>query len=240
MPEQNLALLALPSDVVQRLRSSARPRHFSPGQVLFATGDKLSGLYFPESGAVSLVCELETGQLIETAFIGNESVVGGAAALDDTVAQCKAIVQIGGDGFSVDANSARQIARESEEFRTTIFRHERFILAQAQQSAACYASHCLDQRLARWLLRGRDASGTDTFTLTQELLAEMLGVRRTSVSTAANSLLKAGVIHYRRGHIKIDRPDALQQIACECYGAIRMRYDALCLGQVRPDHSSTP
>jgi hypothetical protein len=139
----------------------------------------------------------------------------------------KAIVQIGGAGFVLDVDAARHVARESEEFRKAIIRHEQLILAQAQQSAACNASHTLNERLARWLLHTRDVLGSDSFLLTQEFMAEMLGVRRTSVSIVAHALQQAGLINYRRGHIRIEKPDGLQQAACECYGTIRMRYDVL-------------
>ena len=119
---------------------------------------------------------------------------------------------------------ARQAARESDDFRRTIIRHEQLVLAQAQQSAACNASHSLNERLARWLLHTRDVLGADSLLLTQEFMAEMLGVRRTSVSIVAHGLQQAGLISYRRGHVKIENAGALQSSACECYAAVRMRY----------------
>ena len=225
MPDQNLLLRELPPSVLEKLKPRLRIQNFAAGQVLFSAGDKISNIYFMRSGAVSLVCELASGQMIETAMIGYDSVVGGGAALDDRDALYKAIVQIGGTGFSLDVDTARHVAREHEEFRKTIIRHEQLILAQAQQSAACNASHTLNERLARWLLHTRDVLGTDTFLLTQEFMAEMLGVRRTSVSIVAHTLQEAGLISYRRGHIKIEKPEALQHAACECYNTIRTRYD---------------
>jgi CRP-like cAMP-binding protein len=227
MPDQNLLLRDLPPIVLDKLKPRLRAHNFTPGQVLFAAGDRISNLYFPRAGAVSLVCELSGGQMIETAMIGHDSVVGGGGALDDQNAMYKAIVQIGGAGFALDIGTARHVARESEDFRRVILRHEQLLLAQAQQSAACNASHTLSERLARWLLHTRDVLGGDSFVLTQEFMAEMLGVRRTSVSIVAHTLQMAGLINYRRGHIKIERPEALQKAACECYGTIRMRYDAL-------------
>jgi len=227
MPDQNLLLRELPALVLEKLKSRLRVQNFAPGQVLFAAGDKISNIYFLRSGAVSLVCELSGGQMIETAMVGYDSVVGGGAALDDRDAMYKAIVQIGGAGFALDVDTARHVARDHEEFRRAIVRHEQLILAQAQQSAACNASHTLNERLARWLLHTRDVLGGDTFLLTQEFMAEMLGVRRTSVSIVAHTLQEAGLISYRRGHVKIEKPDALRQAACECYGTIRMHYEAV-------------
>lgn len=225
MPDQNLLLRGLPAPVLEKLKPRLRTQNFAPGQVLFAAGDKISNIYFMRSGAVSLVCELSGGQMIETAMVGYDSVVGGGAALDDRDALYKAIVQIGGTGFALDVDAARHVARDHEEFRTAIIRHEQLMLAQAQQSAACNASHTLNERLARWLLHTRDVLGSDSFLLTQEFMAEMLGVRRTSVSIVAHTLQQAGLISYRRGHVKIDKPEELQHAACECYATIRMRYE---------------
>src|SRR3954469_18322969 len=145
MPDQNLLLRELPPLVLDKLKPRLRAHNFPAGQVLFTAGDKISNIYFMWSGAVSLVCELSDGQMIETAMVGYDSVVGGGAALDDGIAMHKAIVQIGGTGFTLDVDTARHVARESEEFRRTIIRHEQLILGQAQQSAACNATHTLNQ-----------------------------------------------------------------------------------------------
>mgnify|MGYP002651072475 CR=1 FL=1 len=224
MPDENLILRDLSGLLLERLKPRLRVQNLVPGQVLFAAGDTISNIYFPRSGAVSLVCELAGGQMIETAMVGHEGVIGGCAALDDRGSLHRAIVQIGGSGFALDAETARQAARESDDFRRTIIRHEQLVLAQAQQSAACNASHSLNERLARWLLHTRDVLGADSLLLTQEFMAEMLGVRRTSVSIVAHGLQQAGLISYRRGHVKIENAGALQSSACECYAAVRMRY----------------
>jgi CRP-like cAMP-binding protein len=225
MPDQNLFLRALPGGVLDKLKPRLRPRSFAAGHVLFAAGDKIDAVYFMRSGAVSLVLELTNGQMIESAMVGRDGVVAGGAALDDRDAMYKAIVQVSGDSLSVDVETVRQVARESEPFRTAIIRHEQLILAQAQQSAACNAAHNLEERLARWLLRVRDVTGSDTFELTQEFMAEMLGVRRTSVSIVAHAMQAAGLISYRRGHVSIDKLESLQVAACECYGTVKSLYD---------------
>ena len=111
--------------------------------------------------------------------------------------------------------------------RTALFRHEQIVLVQAQQSAACNATHTVEARLARWLLRCRDLQGSDDLLLTQEFVAEMMGVRRTSVSVVANTLQQAGFIRYRRGHIRILNLEGLQETACECYQTIKTHSDRL-------------
>jgi CRP-like cAMP-binding protein len=168
-----------------------------------------------------------SGQMIESALVGRDSVVGGGAALDDRDALHKAVIQVAGVAMVLGVDDARRIARDSEEFRTAIMRHEQLILAQAQQSAACNATHDLQQRLARWLLRVRDATGSHNIALTQEYMADMLGVQRTSVSVVAHALQEAGLIRYRRGHVSIERSQALEAKACECYAAVRNRYEEI-------------
>jgi len=234
MPGENLLLRTLSPSTFSLLKPRMRPQELRAGEVLFTAGDKVSNIYFIQAGAVSLVTELTGGQMIESAMVGRDSVVGGGAALDDRDAVYKAIVQVGGSGYALDVDTALRVARDSEEFRRTIIRHEQLILAQAQQSAACNATHNLNERLARWLLRVRDVTGSDNFTLTQEFIAEMLGVGRTSVSIVAHTLQQAGLINYRRGHITIQNDEALQDIACECYATIRMRYERLSQPQPQP------
>jgi CRP-like cAMP-binding protein len=225
MPDRNRVLRDLPDATLDALKPRLRTHNFAPGQVLFASGDQINNIYFMRAGAVSLVCELAGGQMVESAMIGNDSVVGGGAALDDHEAIYKAVVQIGGMGFALDVATARCIARESEDFRRALFRNEQLILAQAQQSAACNARHSLRKRFAKWLLRTRDVVGNDAFVLTQEYMAEMLGVRRTSMSIIAHALRQARMISYRRGEIRINNPEALRREACECYSNIRLRYN---------------
>lgn len=224
MLDENRVLAALPPAVAGSLERRLHLRPLTAGDVLFATGERIGHIYFPRSGAISLVAELSTGETIETAMIGQDGMVGGSAVLDDR-ARYKAMVQLNGSGYVLDMASARALAKDSEPFRATIAHHENLILAQAQQSAACNAVHSIDQRLARWLLRIRDLAGSNDFTLTQEFMADMLGVRRTSVTLAAQTLRQTGVVDYRRGRITIVQPDELQRQACECYSTVKTHYD---------------
>lgn len=231
---QNLCLSQLELGVLDKLKPHLETRKLVAGQVLFSPGDKVESLYFPTSGAVSLVTPLASGQAVEFGIVGRNSVVGGAAALADGGAVYQAIVQIDGDGFSLDHEAARRLARQSDEFRTLIVRHEQLILFQAQQSSACNAVHDVEQRFSRWLVQVRDVVGSDSFRLTQELMSEMLGVRRTSVTAVAQKLQQAGFISYVRGNIKIENLEALQACACECYSTIKtqneMRFQDLRVG----------
>jgi CRP-like cAMP-binding protein len=156
--------------------------------VLFETGDTISTVYFPLSGLVSIVVDLASGEMIETAMIGKDGLVGGSAAFDDPIFLNRAVVQVAGTAATLSINHFRELVQESASFRAKLARHEQFILAQAQQSAACNATHSLEARLSRWLLRCYDLVGSNDIPLIQEFLAETLGVRRTSVTIVAQTV----------------------------------------------------
>jgi CRP-like cAMP-binding protein len=189
--------------------------------VLFDAGDPMKAVYFPHMGIVSLVVDLTSGDMIEAAMVGRDGVVGGSAALNGDLSLNKAVVQLMGRASVADVEHVRALAESSVVFRTALMRHEQFVMAQAQQSAACNASHAVEARISRWLLRCRDLAGSDDIALTQEFLAEMMGVRRTSVSLVANTLQQAGLIKYRRGHIRVLNVEGLQEAACECYETVK-------------------
>ena len=161
--------------------------------MLFEAGDTIKAIYFPHTGIVSIVVDLASGEMIETAMIGRDSLVGGSAAIDDDIALNRAVVQVAGVASVVDVGTFRGLVQQSHTFHATLARHRQFILAQAQQSAACNAAHTLEARLSRWLLRCHDLLGSDDIPLTQEFLAEMLGVRRTSVTLVASTLAAGGL-----------------------------------------------
>jgi CRP-like cAMP-binding protein len=205
------------------LRPHLKPMELVQGTVLLDVGDLIEQVYFPHIGIISLVVGLAAGETIEAAMVGRESIVGGSSALDGKVALNRAIVQISGAASVLDLGHLRSLAEKSVGFRTTLIRHDQMVLVQAQQSAACNISHTVDERLARWLLRCRDLMGSDKLVLTQEFLGQMLGVRRTSVSIVAGALQRAGLIHYRRGHIHIEDLEGLQDASCECYETVRLQ-----------------
>jgi CRP-like cAMP-binding protein len=195
--------------------------------VLYEAGDTIKTVYFPTNAVVSLVVALATGEMTEAAMVGKDGAIGIASALDGKVAMSRAIVQLGGDAMVCDQGAFRGAALQSENLISKVMRHEQILFAQAQQSTACMAHHEVEARLCRWLLRARDLSGSDQLPFTQEFLAEMLGVRRTSVTTVARTLQEAGIVKYTRGKIEILDIEGLREGACECYETVKEQYRQL-------------
>jgi hypothetical protein len=169
--------------------------------------------------------------MIETAMVGRDGVFNAASALDGQVSLNKGIVQLAGVASVMKVDRLREIAREFEPFRSRLIRHEQVLFAQSQQSAACNASHTVEARMCRWLLRMRDLADSEDLILTQEFLAQMLGVQRPTVSIVANTLQKAGLIRYSRGHVRLLDIPALEDGACECYGTVKAHYEHLLSAQ---------
>jgi CRP-like cAMP-binding protein len=193
----------------------------------FEAAESVSAVYFPYDAIISLVVTLSTGEVIEAAMVGRDGVIGASAALDGRISLSRAVVQISGRGANCDVDALKHTARQSETLHSLLIRHEQVVYAQAQQTAACNVTHTIEERLARWLLRARDLSQSDTLPFTQEFLAEMLGVRRTSVSVVAHTLQQAGFLKYARGRIQIADVEGLRQSACECYDTVSKYYDTL-------------
>ena len=230
----NLLLASLSSGDKALIEPHLKPMMLAQHRVLSEVGDKITDVYFPLSAVVSLVVLLSTGEVVETAMVGRDGVVGASAALDGKIALSRAIVQLGGHAMTVNADDLKTAALKSPTFLSLLIRHEQTVYAQAQQSAACIASHDLEARLCRWMLRARDLSESDILPFTQELLSEMLGVRRTSVSLVANTLQRAGFIKYSRGKIQILDIDGLRESACECYATVKGHYETLLGGAAVP------
>jgi CRP-like cAMP-binding protein len=223
----NSLLASLCSADFDALRPCLRLTELAHEAVLMEAGRSIARVYFPHEGIVSLVVRLEDGQTIEAAMVGRDGVVGAGAALDGGMSLNTAIVQLAGRASTLDVALFRKAADESASLRALLMRHEQVILAQALQSAACNASHNLQSRMARWLLRARDLTGSDTLLFTQEFLAQMLGTQRNAVTIVARTLQEAGLIRYRRGHIDITDLDGLVESSCECYGTVKGYYDKL-------------
>ena len=223
----NQLLAALPAKTFAAVQPHLKIVELKLGDVIAETGSAVRKVYFPYSGAISLVVELAAGAMIETAIVGRNGMVNAASALDGKVSLNKAIVQDAGTAGAIDVNRLREIADKFAAFRSLIIRHEQVLFAQSQQSAACNASHSVEARLCRWLLHMRDFADSDEMTLTQDFLARMLGVQRPSVSLVANTLQKAGLIKYSRGHIRVLDADGLLKGACEYYGVVKAHYERL-------------
>jgi CRP-like cAMP-binding protein len=200
---------------------------FKQGHILHEAGDLISGVYFPFDAIISLVVVLTNGESVEAAMVGRDGAVGLASALDGKVTLNRAIVQIGGNGVVCDPEALKQIAFKLPSLLSRIINHEQTVYGQSQQSTACIANHDATARLCRWLLRARDLSGSDILPFTQEFLAEMLGVQRTTVSPVAHTLQAAGMIKYKRGKIQMVDIEGLRDSACECYETVRLQYDRL-------------
>jgi CRP-like cAMP-binding protein len=223
---RNELLLSLPVSEQAELGSRVKRILLPHGFVLHDCGQSVETVYFPEKGAVSLVVELAGGTAIESALVGVDGAVGGFAAINCWPALNKAVVQIECSSLALSAEQLRRHCATGSSLPRLLGLHNQFLSAQAQQSAACNASHHLEARLCRWLLRAHDLCG-NSFALTQEALAAFLGVRRTSVSLTAQSLQDAGLIRYRRGIIEIVDLDRLRKSSCECHAAIRAQRDRL-------------
>lgn len=223
----NQLLSSLPRLDFETIRPHLRLVELRKETVLFDVGDEIERVYFPHSGVVSLIVNLTSGETIDTATIGRDSLLGASSALGGKVSLNRAIVQIAGMASVLELDHLRSLANASVAFRTTLMRHEQMILVQAQQSAACNITHCLEARLARWLLRCRDLTDSDSLALTQEFVSQMLGVRRSSVSLTAGTLQHAGFVRYSRGHIRILDVGGLREAACECYERIRAQSERL-------------
>jgi CRP-like cAMP-binding protein len=226
----NRLLASLPADIFSEISPHLKIVELKFGDVLAEPGSPIRQVYFPYSGVISLVVELDIGTMIETAMVGRDGVLNAAAALDGKVSLNKGIVQIAGSAGTIEVNRLRRLANELEPFRSRLIRHEQVLFAQSQQSAACNATHSVEARMCRWLLYMRDLAGNDDLMLTQDFLAQMLGVRRPSVSLVANTLQKAGLIKYSRGRMRLLDVKGLQKGSCECYAAVKAHYQRLLAG----------
>ena len=226
----NMLLNTLPAKTFAAIEPHLKTVELVHGEVLGEPGDSITRVYFPHSGVISLVVELSVGDMIETAMVGRDGALNISSALDGKVSLNKAIVQLAGAASTIDVDQLRKIVREFDAFRSLLIRHEQVLFAQSQQSAACNASHSVEARMCRWLLRMRDLAAAADLMLTQEFLAQMLGVRRPSVSLVANTLQKAGLIKYRRGNIRLLDIAGLNDGSCECYGTVKAHYDRMLAG----------
>jgi CRP-like cAMP-binding protein len=223
----NRILNALPQNIFAAMESHLRPVTLAFGDVVAETNEPIVKVYFPVSGVVSLVVEMDVGEMIETAMVGRDGVVNGTSALDGKLSLHRGIVQIAGAAAAIGPDVLRKLAHEFEPLQSLLIRHEQALFAEAQQSAACNAGHTVEARMCRWLMRMRDLTQSNDLKLTQEFLAQMLGVRRTSVSVIAGTLQKAGFIRYRRGNIHLEDVEQLEHGACECYKRVKRNYELL-------------
>jgi CRP-like cAMP-binding protein len=219
----NKLLANLPRTDFDLMRPHLNIGVFRQGTVLADVGNEIDQVYFPLNGMISLLAVLREGKAIETSTIGSDGVLGAEAAFGLFESGIRAIVQIPMNAATITAPLFRRTAANSEAIRLLSIRYNEALLAQARVSGACNALHTIEARFCRRLLQTSKVSGSRTVPLTQELLSEMLGVRRTSITDVATKLQAAGLINYSRGVINIRDPAALQKLSCECFEILQER-----------------
>ncbi len=220
-------LAALPLAEWERLAPFLEPVNLPLGAVLYESGVSMSHVYFPTSAIVSLLYVLEDGSSAEIAVVGREGVVGVALFMGGETTPSRAVVQSAGAGYRLRAAVVKEAFGRAGPVMHLLLRYTQALITQMAQTAVCNRHHSLDQQLCRWLLLSLDCLKTNDLVMTQELIANMLGVRREGVTEAALKLQRGGLISYARGHIKVlDRP-GLEQRVCECYGVVKREYDRL-------------
>jgi len=232
-PKQNHLLDALSATELKRLRRHLEPVDMPLGDVVYESGRHLEHVYFPTDCIVSLLYVLENGASAEIAVVGNEGVVSVSLFMGGETTPSRAVVQSAGTAYRLPGAAMKQEFTRGGAMQHLMLRYTQALITQMAQTAVCNRHHSVDQQLCRWLLLSIDRLAAPEIEMTQELIANMLGVRREGVTEAAGKLQKAGVITYRRGHIKVlDRPK-LEQMSCECYEVVR-RESARLLPFVAP------
>ncbi len=226
-PRRNLLLGALPEDEYRRLQPALEPVELDVRQQLYARGKPIEHLWFPVDAVLSLLAVVEGEAAIEVATIGHEGLGGLPAFLGTTESPHDTFCQIAGTAVRLATGELRRFLGQDGALHDVLHRYTLATMIQLAQNVACNRLHTTEERCARWLLQTRDRVGADEFTLTQEFLAQMLGVRRGTVSITAGVLQQAGVISYSRGRISVLDPEALHEVACDCYDIVQAEYQRL-------------
>jgi CRP-like cAMP-binding protein len=226
-PKTNHLLAALPDAEWQRWQPQLESIEMPLGQVLYESGGTLSHVYFPTSAIVSLLYVMENGASAEIAVVGNEGIVGISLFMGGGSTPSRAVVQSAGEGFRLKAQTMKDEFNRAGPVLHLLLRYTQALITQMAQTAVCNRHHSLDQQLCRWLLLSLDRLHGNELVMTQELIANMLGVRREGVTEAALKLQKAGLIRYARGHIAVLDRESLQKRACECYAVVKDEYERL-------------
>jgi CRP-like cAMP-binding protein len=230
--KRNLLLAAMPETEWQRLVPHVEPVELPLGAVLYESGGTLRHVIFPVDAIVSLLYVMENGASAEIAVVGKEGVVGIALFMGGETTPSRATVQSAGHGFRLAARIIKEEFNRSGPVMHLLLRYTQALITQMTQTAACNRHHSLDQQLCRWLLLSLDRLERPELAMTQELIANMLGVRREGVTEAALNLQRLGLIRYSRGRIwVIDRP-GLEKRTCECYAVVKKEYDRLLPDQL--------
>ncbi|MBA2412189.1 MAG: Crp/Fnr family transcriptional regulator [Burkholderiaceae bacterium] len=226
-PMENQLLAALPAAELQRWTPQLELVDLPLGEVLYESGTTLSHVYFPLTAIVSLLYVMENGASAEIAVVGNEGIVGIALFMGGESTPSRAVVQSAGSGFRLNSQTMKDEFNRAGPVLHLLLRYTQALITQMAQTAVCNRHHSLDQQLCRWLLLSLDRLRSNDLRMTQELIANMLGVRREGVTEAALKLQKVGLIRYARGHITVLDRGGLEQRTCECYAVVKNEYDRL-------------
>jgi len=226
-PMENRLLAALPAHEYERLRPSLQPVEFTLGEVVYEFAGQLDYVFFPTTSIVSLLYTMENGTSAEMGLTGNDGVVGIALFMGGGTMPNRAVVQSAGGALRMKAKVLQDEFALGGKFQRLLLRYTQALITQISQTAVCNRLHSVEQQLCRWLLLSHDRLNTDELVMTQELIADMLGVRREGVTVAAGRLQDAGALSYVRGPIQIlDRP-RLEETVCECYRVVKDEFDRL-------------
>jgi CRP-like cAMP-binding protein len=226
-PLQNHLLASLPPEVQARLFPHLEPEELPLGKVLYESGDTLRHVHFPTDSIISLLYVMENGASAEISVVGNEGLIGISLFMGGESTPSRAIVQSAGHAYRLLGQRLKDEFNRHGDLQHLLLRYTQALITQMSQTAVCNRHHSVDQQLCRWLLLSLDRLPGNHLTMTQELIANMLGVRREGVTDAAGKLQRMGVIEYSRGAITVlDRP-ALEKLCCECYAVVRRETDRL-------------
>jgi CRP-like cAMP-binding protein len=226
-PGENRLIAALPVDEYERLLPSLHPVSFSLGQVVYEFGGRLEYVYFPTTAIVSLLYTMENGSSAEMGLTGNDGVVGIALFMGGGTMPNRAVVQSAGGALRMRAKVLQDEFAQGGKFQQLLLRYTQALITQISQTAVCNRLHSVEQQLCRWLLLSHDRVKADELIMTQELIGDMLGVRREGVTVAAGRLQDEGAISYVRGHITILDRAKLEETVCECYRVVKDEFDRL-------------
>ena len=225
--QENQLLAALPPEEFGRLLPYLELVTMPLGEVLYESGNRLRHVYFPTTSIVSLLYVMEDGASAEIAVVGNEGILGIALFMGGETTPSRAIVQSAGYGYRLLAEFLKDEFNRAGPMLHLLLRYTQALITQMSQTAVCNRHHSVDQQLCRWLLMSLDRLPSNELSMTQELIANMLGVRREGVTEAAGKLQSAGLIHYHRGHITVIDRAGLEARACECYAVVKKEFDRL-------------
>jgi len=226
-PQQNQLLAALPPDDFERLAAHLDLVELRLGQVIYESDGYLQHVYFPTNSIVSLLYVMQNGASAEIAIVGNEGILGIALFMGGETTPNRAVVQSEGLAYRLPSEILKQEFNRGGAVMHLLLRYTQALITQMSQTAVCNRHHSVDQQLCRWLLLSLDRLPSSELTMTQELIANMLGVRREGVTEAAGQLRSAGIIEYSRGHIKVIDRQKLEQRVCECYSVVKREFDRL-------------